>query len=70
MEETIDHFLLECRHYKAVRQKLKQTLRNLGIGTLTTRILLGGGDYQKQTQHLIIKEVAAFLVSMGCLETL
>ncbi|XP_018008745.1 uncharacterized protein LOC108666389 [Hyalella azteca] len=69
-DETIEHLLLECSRYSAARRRLKHALSGLEIQTLTTRILLGGGDYQKQTQHLIIKAVAEFLTGTGRLETL
>jgi ribonuclease HI len=68
--ETIEHFMLQCSRYSVGRRKLERTLFGLGIQTLTLRTLLGGGDYSKHIQHLIIKAVTEFLASTGRLGTL
>ena len=53
MPETIKHYILECRNYEDSRRTLVTNLRREGVVEITVKVLLGGGNYNRDTQDRI-----------------
>ena len=63
--EDIDHFLLECHRHHSHRCNMRQELINIGITTLTTEILLGGGHLDSTSKEKVAKILECYLVNTG-----
>ena len=61
VNDTIEHFLLQCRRYRRERGELEQQLQKICV-PLTLRNLLGGGDFSDHIQYKIINATAQYLV--------
>ena len=61
--ETIEHFLLHCPRYYSSRIVLQSSLNCLGVGQLSVKILLGGGNFSKEVKVKICKRVCEFIRS-------
>ena len=55
LPETVEHFLIHCYRYHSYRTELKAKLQEIGIKTLSTNILLGGGNIDKDKKSKIHK---------------
>ena len=66
--ENTKHILVECSRTRRERGALSLKLGRLGIQTPTTRVLLGGGDFDLSTQHEIRKALENFLSSSGTVD--
>ena len=63
IEETIEHFLLECPKYIHERIRLIAKLRELGIHDLTLRSILNNSELEKKQKNAHSKAVVKFLTS-------
>ena len=68
IEETIEHFLLECPKYIHERIRLIAKLRELGIHDLTLRSILNNSELEKKQKNAHSKAVVKFLTSTGQIE--
>ena len=68
--ESVQHFLIYCGKYQDIRGKLRTSLRQLGVTSFTVKILLGGGDFTKDTQKQIMDVVGKFLLETGVIDNL
>ena len=66
--ENTMHILEECTRSRRERHDMYQKLHTLGINQSSTKVLLGGGDYDLALQGEIMKVVEHFLKSSGSLE--
>ena len=67
--ETIDHIILNCELYCGFRFVMRMKLNDLNV-PLSTKNVLGGGDFCEKTQMLIINIFASFLRKTGKLHIL
>jgi hypothetical protein len=62
-DETVEHFLLQCKQYNTYRQTMIDQLLQVGVTNINLTILLSGkncqpvADYFNQTKILIIFSV-------------
>ena len=70
VEDTIEHFLLDCGRYRLERRVLLSAMRALGVSTASVRVILGGGAYPTRMQHSLMKLTAAYLTATGRLSSL
>ena len=63
--ESISHYLLTCTEYQEARRKTVNALRAKGIPHLSLKIILGGGDFDKDLQNYIKKVLARSIVQSG-----
>ena len=63
--EDIHHFLLDCHRYHSHRCNLRQELGRLGIRTLSTEILLGGGNLDKEAKRKVAKALEQYVIGTG-----
>ena len=68
--ETVTHLLADCRKYTANRDTLQQKLRAKGITNTSVKTLLGGGNYDKETQLFIQDTMGKFLLETGVIKNL
>ena len=66
--ENTKHILEECARNRRERYDMQQKLHTLGVHLPSTKVLLGGGDYDSALQGEIMKVVEHFLKSSGSLE--
>ena len=66
--ENTKHVLVECSRTRRERGTMFLKLARLGIRTPTTKLLLGGGDFDLTTQHEIRKALENFLSSSGTVD--
>ena len=70
VDETVQHFLLECPSVNTQRNILKAALSRHGIVRITSEILLGHSNEELEVKKIITKEVGKFLKDSGRLSTL
>ena len=63
--ESVQHFLIDCGKYQDIRGNLRASLRQLGVTSMSVKILLGGGDYARSIQIQIQAAVGKFLLETG-----
>ena len=66
--ENTKHILVECFRTRRERGAMFLKLVRLGIRTPTTKLLLGGGDFDLTTQNEIRKALEHFLSSSGTID--
>ena len=66
--ENTKHVLVECLRTRRERGAMLLKLARLGIRTPTTKVLLGGGDFDLTIQHEIRKALENFLASSGTVD--
>ena len=66
--ENTQHILEECARSRRERYDMQQKLHTLGVHLPSTKVLLGGGNYDSALQGEIMKVVEHFLKSSGSLE--
>lgn len=71
-EETIEHYLLECKKYDQPRNAFQWTIVTIlkKIPDFTLKLLLGGEDLQPSANTQITKALAIYLRATGRLEDL
>ena len=67
--ESIDHIFLFCPLYNSERNNLRLKNNNLNV-PLTTKNLLGGGNFEESVQKMIVENVAYFLRKINKLHIL
>ena len=67
--ENVDHIFLQCSLYAEERTDLYEILQN-SITRFDTKNLLGGGNFEADTQKFIIENVAKYLFKINKLHTL
>ena len=60
--ETIRHYILECRNYEDSRRTLVTNLRREGVVEITLKTILGGGNYNRDTQDRISTALKRYLL--------
>ena len=63
--ESVSHYLLICTEHQVARRKAVNALRSKGILHITLKIMLGGGDFDKDLQNYIKKVLARFIIESG-----
>ena len=66
--ENTKHILEECYRSRQERRVLYQKMHALGIQRPSTKVLLGGGDYDIALQGEIMKAMEYFLTSSGSID--
>ena len=66
--EDTKHVLEECSKSRRERLVMYHNLHRLGILTINTKVLLGGGVFDLNTQQEIRKAVKYFLSSSGTID--
>ena len=66
--ETPAHILEECQRFNSERRVMHQALLKIGIRTSNTKILLGGGPYDDDTQVKIRTAMEVFLISSEAID--
>jgi len=61
VEETIDHFLIDCRKYMEARGKLRSTLSAVGVLDFGVKTLLGCCTLEKHKKTVIFNAMTSFL---------
>ena len=60
-EETVEHFLCECIAHTNQRRILQQRLADLKENTLSVKVLLGGGEMNKEKKYRILRATVDFI---------
>ena len=63
--EDVEHFLMRCQEHARARRKTFDSLRQLGVTQLNLKNLLGGGNFNKDTQLRIRDIIGRFIVESG-----
>ena len=69
-EETVDHFLMECSHYQAIRKSWMDAVKNLepslqfNISNLR-KLVVGERTWRPDTRIKVVKEFAKFVFATG-----
>ena len=63
MRETVHHFLLECKRYKELRQRMVTTIRTVWGGVINEDVLLGGSGVKLTLEQwkVVIEAVADYV---------
>lgn len=71
IEETVEHFLLECPQYDGPRNVLINKLRCMNITNISIKVILSGDStLSKKENRKILKYLCDFLVATGRVEEL
>lgn len=68
--ETIEHFLLTCPGQRQTRTIMFNSLRNLGVTSITLKILLGGDERYKDQRREILRITIEFIKSTNRMDIL
>ena len=70
VDETVQHFLLECPGNTNYRRILKSALSRYGIIRVTSEMLLGYSNEEMEVKKVITRVMGKFLKSSGRVDTL
>ena len=63
--ENVQHYLFEFSEYREIRRNLVRDLSRIGVQQCTLKNILGGGNYKRETQVVILQLVWQYIVESG-----
>ena len=63
-EESIQHIFEACYRHYSIRTQLREQLQRMNV-TYNIKTILGGGNYDQETNYKILRHVKIFLIKSG-----